>query len=76
MNPFRIRGYEKFWNALLAGNFVQVPIVSTLLLLSFLDPEFHPGLESVIAVVTVFWTALAAALGAYLADNTEEETKP
>lgn len=72
--PFRVRGYEKFWNALLAGNSVQVPVIITLASIGRLVQDAAPYLptpEAVIATVGIFWTALFSALGAFIALNTE-----
>lgn len=68
----KIAGYEKFWNALVAGNIIQVPIVATLALLYYAtgNEAYLPAIEVVIGCVGIFWGALGAAIGAYLATNT------
>lgn len=70
-NPLKLRGYEKFWNALVAGNIIQVPIVVTLAGLYYFtkEPSYLPSTEVVIGCVGIFWGALGAAIGAYLATN-------
>jgi hypothetical protein len=71
--PFKLQGNEKFWNALLAGNSVQVPITLTLVLLYNTTgiPEFLPTTEILIAQVGIFWGSLWSAMGAYTATNSE-----
>lgn len=74
--PFRIRGYEKFWAALLAGNAMQVPVVISLALIGRLvenGTPYIPTPETVIATVGIFWTSLNAALGAFIAATTTTE---
>lgn len=68
----KITGYEKFWNALLAGNSSQVPIIATLALIGYLvkDPSYIPTKEVIIGAVGIFWGTLWAAFGAYMATTT------
>lgn len=72
-NPIKIKGYEKFWNALFAGNIAQVPIVvTTILVANLMGPEYSdmlPGKEVVIGCIGIFWGSLFGAIGAYLATN-------
>lgn len=72
-NPLRIKGYEKFWLALLAGNSVQVPILLTLAAIGALVKDgsaYIPTPEAVITVVGIFWGTWWAAFGAFIGYNT------
>lgn len=72
MLGIKIKGYEKFWNALVGGGFQTVLTTALIWLLSALVTGVPaPGPEALIAMVAGFSASLVSAISAYLATNTE-----
>ena len=64
-----LRGYEKFWSALLSGGFVAAARTLALFVASLTGAVDAPDRATIAAAITGAVTALAAAAGAYLATN-------
>lgn len=73
----KLKGYEKFWSALLSGGFVAAASTLALYVASLAGAVDAPDRAAIASAITGLVTALAAAAGAYLATNTPtDDTTP
>lgn len=71
-----IRGYEKFWAALLGGGMATAVTILAQLAVSRTGAFEAPGPDEIQGAISGIVTALFAAAGAYLATNTNDPEEP